>query len=121
MRTLAAALALLLAPQARAADPRAPAPRPEPTAEAPPSRLAPVSGATASVHGPYASGDCAVCHAQDEKRVGPARKPASPVCLECHGELGSAAEAKRMKHPAPGVACTSCHNPHNSARRSLLL
>ncbi len=117
MRTLVAALALLVAQP----EPRSPAPRSEPTAQAPENRLAPVAGPAASTHGPYASGDCAVCHAQEGKRVGPARMPASQVCLECHGELGSATEAKRMKHPAPGVACTSCHNPHNSRQRSLLL
>jgi len=119
MRTLALTLALSLPLLSGAAEPVRP--RQEPTASAAPNRLAPVAGTASSTHGPFASGDCAVCHAVDGKRVGPARKPVSDVCLECHGEFGSSAEAKKMKHPTPGASCTNCHNPHNSARKSLLL
>jgi len=120
MRNIALALAVLV-PVAAAAQ-RPPSGRDaEPTATAARNPLAPRDGSVASSHGPFVSGDCAVCHAEDGKRVGPARKPVNDVCLECHGEFGNAAEVRKMKHPAPARACTGCHNPHNSARKSLLL
>jgi len=42
------------------------------------------------------------------------------VCLECHRELASLLEARKMRHPAPGDECTRCHNPHNSSKKNLL-
>ncbi|HVP66084.1 MAG TPA: cytochrome c3 family protein [Anaeromyxobacteraceae bacterium] len=119
-----AALALIAAAPLATLAQRAPpagVPDREPTAAAAPNPLAPRDGPVASSHGPYVSGDCAVCHAEDGKRVGPARKPVNDVCLECHGEFGRAADAKGMRHPAPTRACTACHNPHNSPKKSLLL
>jgi len=105
-----------------AAEPAPPArERREPTAEAAANPLAPVGGAALSTHGPFASGDCAVCHEPDGKRVGRARKPVAEVCLGCHRDLSSAAGAAKAGHPLPVTSCTDCHNPHNSLRKSLLL
>ncbi len=42
----------------------------------------------------------------------------SEVCLTCH-EKGKQALWKRSIHAGKGLACTDCHNPHNSNPRHL--
>ena len=120
MRTTAILLALLPSLSPLGSD--APPPRTvsEPTAIAPSSRLAPVGGAVASTHGPFEAGDCAVCHGRGRKG-GAVRKPVNDLCFDCHDEFKGIVQTRKMKHAVPREECTRCHNPHNSARRSLLL
>ncbi len=76
------------------------------------------------VHNPVAEGECLFCHEQDASKVHPLQKKSmrlqaagSELCYRCHDSKSN------MKHPHPPVAageCTSCHDPHHSANKSLL-
>ncbi len=84
-------------------------------------RLAPLRSGAASTHGPYESGDCALCHDRRAGRPpGKVTRPVNEICFDCHDEFQGSAPAK-MGHPAPRDACTRCHNPHNSRKKKLLL
>ncbi len=90
-------------------------------AETRPGRLAPVEGQARSTHGPFESGDCAVCHQKtDGPGPGKLKKAVNELCFDCHDEF-KASLGPRMQHPPPRDECTQCHNPHNSTRRKLLL
>jgi predicted CXXCH cytochrome family protein len=83
-------------------------------------KLAPVQGDVVSTHSPYGSGECRVCHERSDRAdPGAAKRAANEICFDCHDEYYGTA-ARRMKHPAPKAACTSCHNPHNSTRKKLM-
>lgn len=87
-------------------------------------RLAPLPKSEALVvHGPYEQGACDTCHERaDAKNPGPA-KVTKETCLACHDEFGGSAPVrigKGKNHPIKGE-CTGCHNPHNSAKKKLLL
>jgi predicted CXXCH cytochrome family protein len=75
------------------------------------------------VHGPYAQGACDTCHERaDVKDPGPA-KVTNATCLACHDEFEGRAPVRigpGKSHPRKGD-CVSCHNPHNSRKRRLLL
>ncbi len=95
-----------------------------PAARAQANRLAPVPRDQATVvHGPYEQGACDACHARaDQKDPGPAAVT-KETCLACHDEFGGKAPVRIGKgkaHPVKGE-CTSCHNPHNSKKKKLLL
>ena len=88
-------------------------------------RLAPLPREQATVvHGPYEQGACETCHARaDQKDPGPARVT-NDTCLGCHDEFSGTAPVKLgqgKSHPSGKGPCTACHNPHNSARKKLLL
>jgi hypothetical protein len=87
-------------------------------------RLAPLpKGEALVVHGPYEQGACDTCHERaDPKNPGPAAVT-KETCLACHDEFGGTAPVrigKGKNHPIKGE-CTGCHNPHNSAKKKLLL
>jgi predicted CXXCH cytochrome family protein len=45
----------------------------------------------------------------------------SPLCLACHDDIGEAAEAATVPHPALEMArCADCHNPHASPQEKLV-
>ncbi|HET9552640.1 MAG TPA: cytochrome c3 family protein [Anaeromyxobacteraceae bacterium] len=106
--TVLAALLALAAGPAAAANPR----------------LAPLpKGEALVVHGPYEQGACDTCHERaDAKNPGRAAVT-KETCLACHDEFGGSAPVrigKGKNHPIKGE-CTGCHNPHNSAKKKLLL
>lgn len=74
-----------------------------------------------ATHGPYDSGDCALCHrSADPKDPGPITKPTTQLCLECHEEFGALMAQPFTHAPAKG-SCTNCHNPHNAMQPKLLV
>ena len=87
-------------------------------------RLAPIPRDQAVVtHGPYEQGACDTCHARaDAADPGPAQVTRE-TCLGCHDEFQGKAPVRLTKnknHPVKGE-CVSCHNPHNSKKKKLLL
>jgi len=75
-----------------------------------------------SAHGPYASGDCSICHAKnDPKDPGPAQKPVNKVCFSCHDEFPDLFASLKNRHIVAEENCTNCHNPHNSKQAHLLV
>ncbi|HUJ28465.1 MAG TPA: cytochrome c3 family protein [Myxococcales bacterium] len=77
-----------------------------------------------SVHAPFASGDCWACHTPPVPKIGevPGQvrviRPVNDHCVSCHREMFGRAP---RGHPPEQAFCASCHNPHNSRERSLLL
>jgi predicted CXXCH cytochrome family protein len=76
----------------------------------------------ASVHAPFASGDCTTCHAlagsADPFRT---KVPMRELCADCHGAEADAATTATFPHVSlAGDRCTTCHNAH-TARGSHLL
>lgn len=78
-------------------------------------------------HAPYASGQCAICHiaAADGKKSGknPGKIPkdVNALCANCHEDMEKALKASKVVHAPVMAGCTTCHNPHNSVNKSLLL
>ena len=73
-----------------------------------------------TVHAPYSAGDCAFCHASnDRKNPGPVTKKGNALCFDCHQEFEEIL-ARPHKHPPAVEACTNCHNPHDSKQKKLL-
>ena len=84
-------------------------------------KLAPLpEDEAASTHGPFEMGECAICHdARDKKSPGRLLKAGAALCFECHEDF----KAPVKGHPrlAAGGTCTTCHSPHNSRKKKLLL
>lgn len=73
-----------------------------------------------NVHGPYAAGDCGLCHERDNpKDPGKLSRPANETCLECHDDFQDIMK-RPYAHEAARRDCTVCHNPHNSKKTKLL-
>jgi predicted CXXCH cytochrome family protein len=72
---------------------------------------------------PPATDGCTECHqphasANDGFLLAPAR----PLCLTCHGEIGTQLETEVVHAPAEGdEGCLTCHGPHTTGHPSLLL
>ena len=80
-----------------------------------------------SSHAPFAAGDCWACHVkeppkpgepQEKARLRAVIRPVNDHCVSCHKEMFSRAP---KGHPPEQAYCASCHDPHNSKQRSLLL
>jgi predicted CXXCH cytochrome family protein len=83
-----------------------------------------------SGHEPYLSRNCTACHepeleprgelppAESPIKVGPALRPIDRQCVSCH-DLQSQTPVRG--HPSSLSFCNTCHNPHNSRGRRLLL
>jgi predicted CXXCH cytochrome family protein len=81
-----------------------------------------------SAHAPFSAGDCAACHEPraslagesdgDARRPGPAFSPIHDHCLSCHDAQGRGLPGN---HPPEQSFCITCHDPHSSRQRSLLL
>ncbi len=81
-----------------------------------------------SAHAPYITGDCKVCHkngepvpGEDEEQARVHLQTVRPVnehCVSCHAELF---RAPPRGHPPQQAFCASCHDPHASRQRKLLL
>jgi predicted CXXCH cytochrome family protein len=114
MRIAAASLAclslLLLATSASGADEKRLAPLPKDQAVV--------------VHGPYEQGACDTCHERADAKDPGKAKVSNETCLGCHDEFAGSAPvriSKSKSHPTSKSACTTCHNPHNSKKKKLLL
>lgn len=72
-----------------------------------------------SVHAPFAASECAACHASaDGRQSAGLRGPARELCATCH----PVAAARGRSHPvSEQVTCLSCHRPHRSDQRALLV
>ena len=72
-------------------------------------------------HAPYESGQCAVCHVNnDPAKPGPIRHASvNEQCFECHDDVRDIM-ARKYRHVPAKEACTHCHNPHNSSQPALL-
>lgn len=84
-------------------------------------------GAEKSAHAPYILGDCAVCHIAptpaagepaDQRPYALVVRPVNQHCVSCHRELF---RMPPPNHPPEQAFCTSCHDPHASRQKSLLL
>jgi predicted CXXCH cytochrome family protein len=72
-------------------------------------------------HAPYESGQCGVCHVNnDASNPGPIRHASvNEQCFECHDDVRDVM-SRKYKHVPAQEACTDCHNAHNSAFPALL-
>jgi predicted CXXCH cytochrome family protein len=123
--TLVAALAALASPAA-AQSGLGPAPSPVkgeykyPTQRKVNNRPLPEGVKAASSMAPFSSSNCAICHVSaDPKNPGPTKKAGNALCYGCHEEFQEIM-ARPVKHPPAVVACTNCHNAHNSMEKKLL-
>lgn len=90
--------------------------------KSPPS-VAPLKSGAVTTHVPYGTGECTLCHekAKSGKGVGPAVKPVNKTCYFCHEDVQNIMTSAKFRHATAGESCTSCHNPHNSEYKSLLV
>jgi predicted CXXCH cytochrome family protein len=74
-----------------------------------------------TVHGAVKDGACGDCHA-GHGSPSPAllRKDVPELCGECHADEGEAQRAAHGGYAVAGARCTSCHDPHASARKKLV-
>jgi predicted CXXCH cytochrome family protein len=84
--------------------------------------LAPIAGATATVHDPFNSEECGACHASaDKANPGAIVDASNAMCLKCHDDPGQNGKvAFAHQHGGPDARCVDCHNPHNSNEEHLL-
>lgn len=68
------------------------------------------------VHGPVAAGDCTFCHIPESKHKLKPIADVGKVCQECHGALFAIGSG----HSKEDKSC-SCHDPHQSSNRYLLI
>lgn len=67
-------------------------------------------------HPPFRDKDCASCH--DEKHLGQLVAEEPQLCYQCHdNNIGK----HSFRHGPAGAYCTSCHQPHKSEAKMLLL
>lgn len=70
-----------------------------------------------SLHPPYHDGNCTECH--ESKFSQKMKGPMNTVCFSCHDDF--LAKAKIKHQPADTGDCRSCHDPHESLNKKLLL
>ena len=80
----------------------------------------------AEQHVPFADGSCSGCHREPFGERIRLRARGERLCAGCHGDLTKdAGETGTVHSPLRGergrAGCLSCHNPHMSANRSLLI
>ncbi len=72
----------------------------------------------ANLHPPLLDG-CDTCHEGAYDRL--EADGGSELCLACHDDIGEAAAAAKVPHPAMELArCADCHNPHASPQEHLV-
>jgi predicted CXXCH cytochrome family protein len=125
-RLLLAALAILSClpshPSATAAE-AAPKPAGPPVPKLLTNNVAPLAAEVKAVatHGPYADGDCSLCHqSKDREKPGPLKMGVTELCLDCHEEFQKVL-GRKSSHVAAKESCVNCHNPHNSKLPKLLV
>lgn len=78
----------------------------------------------ASKHFPAAEWDCTACHdpgARPKFSLYADTDFATKACLGCHGDIEEMVEKSPIPHPPAGDRCGSCHDPHGSTERRLLV
>src|SRR5277367_2293917 len=87
------------------------------TAVVVPSKPAPTPENTFTVHPPFQQHQCAECH---QSSSGMGLKSQQPqLCFDCHKDFLT---GQKVKHqPVESGECASCHDPHQSANKNLLL
>ena len=72
------------------------------------------------MHPPFAQRDCTACHESEFSNA--MRGKPGEVCFNCHKELQKTFLAGKVKHqPVDEGDCISCHNPHHSPNKNLLV
>jgi predicted CXXCH cytochrome family protein len=72
-------------------------------------------------HAPFATGNCALCHAPStDGKVAINRPSTRALCLSCHDDKAHEIESAKVHHPGAEGECTSCHTPHASDKPALL-
>ena len=75
------------------------------------------TGLQNSVHPPFLNKKCALCHDQNSRdRL---QSPQPGLCYVCHDDFSQT--FKYVHGPAAGGYCTSCHSPHKSEFKKLLI
>ena len=69
------------------------------------------------VHPPYKDKQCASCH--DQSKMGKLNQSMPDVCYQCHDNFSD--KYKVLHGPVGGGQCTTCHNPHMSENKNLLV
>jgi len=75
------------------------------------------AGLENSTHPPFQNKKCSLCHDQNTK--GKLQMPQPGLCYVCHDDFNL--NFKYVHGPVAGGYCTSCHNPHKSEFKKLLL
>jgi predicted CXXCH cytochrome family protein len=75
------------------------------------------AGPDVNYHMPYLDKACTACH--DENLIGKFIKPEPDLCYQCHEDFS--AKYAVLHVPVEAGECTSCHSPHMSENRKLLL
>lgn len=68
-------------------------------------------------HPPYQENECEICHDKNSRGNTVLKQP--ELCSQCHEDFKS--KFKYVHGPVEGGFCTSCHNPHMSKSKHLLL
>jgi len=76
-----------------------------------------LAGIQNSVHPPFQNKKCGLCHDQNAK--GKLQMPQPGLCFLCHDDFGQ--KFKYIHGPVASGYCNSCHNPHKSEFKKLLL
>jgi len=76
-----------------------------------------LAGLQNSVHPPFQNKKCALCH--DPYAKGKLQIPQPGLCYLCHDNFNL--KFKSLHGPVAGGYCTSCHNPHKSEFKKLLI
>jgi predicted CXXCH cytochrome family protein len=69
------------------------------------------------VHYPYMEKECLSCHDEDSKSEIVMKQP--DLCYMCHDDYSNIYST--VHGPVSGGYCTSCHNPHMSKEKKLLI
>ncbi len=70
-----------------------------------------------TIHPPYKEKECGSCH--DQNSMGKFIQPQPQLCFQCHNDF---TEKHSFSHgPVVGGYCTSCHQPHVTESKKLLL
>lgn len=75
------------------------------------------AGPDVNYHMPYLDKACTSCH--DENLIGKFVKPEPDLCYQCHEDFSKTYAVLHV--PVEMGECTSCHSPHSSENRKLLV
>ncbi len=76
------------------------------------------AGPVMVVHPPFAAGKCTECHGDSGMSPQP-KMPSLQLCFTCHKDFLAGTKVKHQ--PVEDGDCASCHDPHQSPNKNLLL